>query len=31
LTKVIVVYGSKYGNTELVAENIINGMKQVKG
>jgi len=31
LAKVIVVYESKYGNTKLVAETIIEGMKQVKG
>lgn len=31
MTKVIVVYESKYGNTKLVAEKIIEGMKQVKG
>ena len=29
--KVIVVYESKYGNTKLVAEKIIEGMKQVQG
>ncbi len=31
LTKVIVAYESKYGNTKLVAEKIIEGMKEVKG
>ena len=31
MAKVIVVYESKYGNTKLVAETIIEGMKQVKG
>jgi len=31
LAKVIVVYESKYGNTKLAAEKIIEGMKQVKG
>ncbi len=31
MTKVIVVYESKYGNTKLVAETIIEGMKKVKG
>lgn len=31
LTKVIVAYESKYGNTKLVAETIIEGMKEVKG
>ena len=31
MTKVIVVYESKYGNTKLVAEAIAEGMKQVKG
>lgn len=29
--KVIVVYESKYGNTKLVAEKIIEGMRQVEG
>ena len=29
--KVIVVYESKYGNTKLVAETIIEGMRQVEG
>jgi len=31
LAKVIVVYESRYGNTKLVAERIIEGMRQVKG
>jgi len=31
LVKVLVVYESKYGNTKLVAEKIIEGMKQVQG
>ena len=31
LVKAIVVYESKYGNTKLVAENIIEGMRQIKG
>jgi len=31
LTKVIVVYESKHGNTKLVAETIIEGMKKIKG
>ncbi|MBS7643227.1 FprA family A-type flavoprotein [Candidatus Bathyarchaeota archaeon] len=31
LAKVIVIYESKYGNTKLVAEKIIEGMKRVKG
>jgi len=31
LAKVIVVYESKYGNTKLVAETIIEGIKEVKG
>jgi flavorubredoxin len=31
LAKVIVVYESKYGNTKLVAETIIEGLKKVKG
>jgi len=30
LTKVIVVYESKYGNTKLVAEKIIEGIKEIK-
>jgi len=31
MTKVIVVYESKYGNTKLVAETIIEGMSKVEG
>jgi menaquinone-dependent protoporphyrinogen IX oxidase len=31
LTKVIVIYESKYGNTRLVAESIIEGMKDAPG
>jgi flavodoxin len=29
--KVLVVYDSKYGNTKIVAENILEGLKQVQG
>ena len=31
MAKVIVVYESKYGNTKLVAESIIDGMREVEG
>lgn len=31
LAKVIIVYETKYGNTKLVAEKIIEGMKEVGG
>jgi len=31
LAKVIVVYESRYGNTKLVAEKIIEGMREVEG
>ena len=31
VAKVVVVYESKYGNTKLVAETIIEGMKEVSG
>ena len=31
MAKVIVVYESKYGNTKLVAEKIIEGMREVSG
>ena len=31
MAKVIVVYESKYGNTKLVAEEIVAGMKQASG
>ncbi|MGQ9460350.1 MAG: hypothetical protein ACUVRA_03860 [Candidatus Bathyarchaeaceae archaeon] len=30
MAKVIVVYESKYGNTKLVAEKIIEGIKEIK-
>ena len=29
--KVFILYDSKYGNTKIVAENILMGIKQVKG
>ena len=29
--KVFVIYDSKYGNTKLAAENILEGLKQVEG
>jgi len=29
--KVLVIYDSKYGNTKVVAENILEGIKQVEG
>jgi flavorubredoxin len=29
--KVLVIYDSKYGNTKTVAENILEGLKQVEG
>ena len=29
--KVLVIYDSKYGNTKTVAENILEGLKQIKG
>jgi flavorubredoxin len=29
--KVIVVYDTKYGNTKIVAEKIVEGMREVKG
>jgi multimeric flavodoxin WrbA len=29
--KVFVIYDSKYGNTKLAAENILEGIKQVEG
>jgi flavodoxin len=28
--KVLVIYDSKYGNTKIVAENILEGLKQVE-
>ena len=31
LAKVVIVYESKYGNTRLVAENIIEGMRELPG
>ena len=31
MVKAIVVYESKYGNTKLVAESIVEGMNQVTG
>jgi len=31
LAKVIVVYESKYGNTKLVAETIVEGMREAEG
>ena len=31
MVKVIVVYESKYGNTKLVAETIVEGMREVQG
>ena len=31
MAKVIVVYESKYGNTKLVAETIIDGLREVSG
>ena len=31
MVKFIVVYESKYGNTKLVAETIVEGMRQVEG
>ncbi len=31
MAKVIVVYESKYGNTKLVAETIVEGMREVEG
>ena len=31
MAKVIVVYESKYGNTKLVAETIVEGMREVSG
>jgi flavorubredoxin len=29
--KVLIIYDSKYGNTKTVAENILEGLKQVEG
>ena len=31
MAKVIIIYESKYGNTKLVAEMIIEGMREVSG
>lgn len=31
MTKAIIVYESKFGNTRLIAENIAEGMKEVSG
>ena len=31
LAKVMVVYETKYGNTKLVAEKIVEGMREVQG
>ena len=31
MAKVIVIYESKYGNTKLVAETIIEGMREISG
>ena len=31
MVKVFVVYDTKYGNTKLVSETIVEGMKEVKG
>jgi menaquinone-dependent protoporphyrinogen IX oxidase len=31
LTKVFVIYDTRYGNTKLVAENILEGMKEAEG
>ncbi len=31
MVKVFVVYDTKYGNTKLVAETIVEGMKEVAG
>jgi flavodoxin len=31
LTRVFVVYDTKYGNTKLVAEKIVEGMREVEG
>ena len=31
MVKVFVVYDTKYGNTKLVAENIVEGMREVEG
>jgi flavodoxin len=31
LAKVFVVYDTKYGNTKLVAEKIVDGLREVEG
>jgi flavorubredoxin len=31
MVKVFVIYNTKYGNTKIVAEKIVEGMKEVKG
>jgi flavorubredoxin len=31
MVKVLVVYDTKYGNTEIVAEKIVEGLREVKG
>ena len=31
LVKVFVIYDTKYGNTKLVAENIVDGLRGVEG
>ena len=31
MAKVIVVYESKFGNTKLVAETIVEGMREISG
>ena len=31
MAKVIIIYESKYGNTKLVAESIVEGMREVSG
>ena len=31
MVKVFVVYDTKYGNTKLVAEKIVEGMKEIEG
>ncbi|HDH07341.1 MAG TPA: flavodoxin family protein, partial [Thermoproteales archaeon] len=31
MVKVFIVYDTKYGNTKLVAEKIVEGMREIKG
>ena len=31
MVKVFVIYDTKYGNTKLVAENIVDGLRRVEG